>query len=157
MARPKLDPAVTQKIVDLIRAGNYLDVAATAAGIHRTTLHRWVRLGREQKRGRYHRFLVSVEKAKAESESRDVALIAKAATDDWKAAAWRLERRTPRRYGQRVQISVQEELESTLDRLERNLDPETFEKVLQVMASEDEEQPVVAPDQDARIARLSPT
>ena len=34
-AGAKLEPATTQRIVDLIRAGNYLEVAATAAGIHR--------------------------------------------------------------------------------------------------------------------------
>jgi hypothetical protein len=56
--------------VDLIRARNYLEVAATAAG----------------KRGRYRKFLNAIEKAQAESESRDVAIIAKAASDDWKAA-----------------------------------------------------------------------
>ena len=53
-------------------------MAATAAGIHRTTLHRWMRHGRDQVRGRYRKFLVAVEKAQAESESRDVALVAKA-------------------------------------------------------------------------------
>jgi len=53
MGRPKLDPATMQKIVDLIRAGNYLEVAATAAGIHRSTLHRWMKHGRDQERGRY--------------------------------------------------------------------------------------------------------
>lgn len=74
MARPKLEPAVTQRIVDLVRAGNYLEVAATAAGIHRSTLHRWLKLGREQPRGRYRRFLDAVEKALADAEARDVAL-----------------------------------------------------------------------------------
>ena len=95
MSRPKLDPAVTQRIVDLIRAGNYLEVAATAAGVHRVTLHRWLRYGRKQARGRYRKFVDAVEKAQAEAESRDVALIAKAAGEDWRAAAWRLERARP--------------------------------------------------------------
>ena len=99
MGRPKLDPTTTQRVVDLIRAGNYLEVAAMAAGIHRSTLYRWMRHGRDQKRGRYRKFLSQVEKAQAEAESRDVALIAKAAPDDWKATAWRLERKAPRRYG----------------------------------------------------------
>jgi hypothetical protein len=67
MPRPKLDVALTQRLVDLIRAGNYLEVAATAAGIHRSTLHRWMRLGRGQKRGRYRKFLSAVEKAQAEA------------------------------------------------------------------------------------------
>ena len=84
MSRPKLDEATTQKICDLLRAGNYLDTAATAAGVHKTTLHRWLRLGREQKRGRYKKFVEAVEKAQGEAEARDVALIAKQAPTDWR-------------------------------------------------------------------------
>jgi predicted site-specific integrase-resolvase len=136
MPRPKLDPDITQRIVDLVRAGHYLEVAATAAGIHKTTLHRWLRIGREQKRGRYRRFLTAVERAQAEAESRDVALIARAATDDWRAAAWRLERQAPRRYGPRVQLSVNEELEATRDRLKAGLDEATYAKVLELVAAE---------------------
>ena len=73
--------------------------------------------GREQKRGRYKKFVEAVEKAQGEAEARDVALIAKQAPTDWRAAAWRLERRSPRRYGQKVQISIEQELEAALDRL----------------------------------------
>jgi hypothetical protein len=141
MGRPKLDPLVTQKVCDLIRAGNYLEVAATAAGIHRTTLYRWMHHGRDQKRGRYRKFLSQVEKAQAESESRDVALVAKAASEDWRAAAWRLERKAPRRYGPRVQQAVQQELEAVLGRLEKGLPPETYEKMLQLMTAEDDDPP----------------
>lgn len=139
MGRPKLDLAMTQRIIDLIRAGNYLEVAATAAGIHRTTLYRWMRHGRDQKRGRYRKFLSQVERAQAEAEARDVAIIAKAAPDDWKAAAWRLERKAPRRYGPRVQQAVQQELEAVLTRLEKGLPPEQYERVLQIMTAEDED------------------
>ena len=141
MGRPKLEPATTQRVVDLIRAGNYLEVAATAAGIHRSTLYRWMRHGRDQKRGRYRKFLSQVEKAQAEAESRDVALIAKAASEDWRAAAWRLERKAPRRYGPRVQLAVQQELDAVLGRLEKGLPPETYEKVLQLMTAEDDDPP----------------
>jgi hypothetical protein len=74
----------------------------------------------------------------AEAESRDVALIAKAATEDWKAAAWRLERKAPRRYGPRVQLAVQQELDSVLGRLEKGLSPDVYEKVLQIIATEEE-------------------
>ena len=146
VSRPKLDEVTTQKICDLLRAGNYLDTAATAAGVHKTTLHRWLRLGREQKRGRYKKFVEAVEKAQGEAEARDVALIAKQAPTDWRAAAWRLERRAPRRYGQRVQISIEEELEAAMDRLKAGLDPETYDKVLQLLSSDD---PIGLPDATA--------
>jgi hypothetical protein len=148
VGRPKLDPALTQRLVDLIRAGNYLEVAATAAGIHRSTLHRWMRLGRGQKRGRFHKFLTAVQKAQAESESRDVAIIAKAASDDWKAAAWRLERKQPRRYGPRVGVMVQQELDAVLDRLKKGLPPEWYEKVLELMAADDVQVPDTSHGED---------
>jgi hypothetical protein len=53
---------------------------------HRSTLYRWMKHARDQKRGRYRRFLDQVEKAQAEAESRDVALIETAAIEEWKAA-----------------------------------------------------------------------
>lgn len=149
MSRPKLDPALSQRIVDLIRAGNYLEVAATAVGIHKSTLHRWLAVGRKQKRGRFHKFLLAVEKAQAESESRDVALVAKAAGTDWRAAAWRLERKVPRRYGPRVQLAVQAELDAVLGRLEKGLKPEVYDEVLQLIAAEDEEAAAVSPERVA--------
>ncbi len=137
MARPKLDPVVTQRICDLVRAGNYLEVAANAAGIHPTTLHRWLRQGRAQVRGRYRKFVNAVEKAQAEGESRDVALIARAAASDWKAAAWRLERRAPRRYGLRVQVSIQEELDAIFDRLKNGLGADAYGEVLKLLSTDD--------------------
>ena len=149
MSRPKLDPLLAQRIVDLIRAGNYLEVAATAAGIHRSTLHRWLHHGRDQQRGRFRRFLTSVEKAQAEAESRDVALIAKAAVTDWKAAAWRLERKNPRKYGARVAVSVQQELDSVLDRLKKGLEPTAYEKVLELMSADDVQVPELGDGKDA--------
>jgi hypothetical protein len=148
VSKRKLDPLVTERIYGLIRAGNTLDVAAAAAGVHRATLHRWMKHGREQQHGLYPKFLAEVEKAKAEAEARDVALIAKAATADWRAAAWRLERRSPRRYGQKVQLSVQAEFDSAMDRLERGLTPEEYEKVLALIAEEDDA-PEALPDDAA--------
>lgn len=138
MGRPKLDPAVTQRIVDLVRAGNHLEVAATAAGIHRSTLHRWLKAGKKQLRGRYRKLLESVEKAQAEAEARDVAIVAKAAPEDWKAAAWRLERRAPWRYGFRVQLEVQQQLDAMLDKLQKGLPAETYDQVLTLLTAEDE-------------------
>jgi transposase len=133
----KLTAENAQRIADLVRVGNYLETAAAAANVHRVTLHRWLRRGQEEESGLYREFLESVEKAQAEAESRDVALIAKAARDgNWQAAAWRLERRFPRKYGQRVQFLVQEELQRALQRLEAGLDAEAYQRVLAILATE---------------------
>lgn len=117
MARPtKLTPDLQEKICQAIRAGNYLETAAAYAGISKVTLHEWMRRGRremervEEAEGRarirkkeapFVEFLNSVEKALAEAEVRDVILIGKAAEVNWQAAAWRLERKFPDRWGRR--------------------------------------------------------
>ena len=135
--RPKLNAEMEQKIVERLRTGAFIDTAAQAAGVHRATLHRWMERGRKAKRGRYHDFLAAVTTAQAESEMRDNLYIAKAAVEDWRAAAWRLERRWPGRYGPRVQLLVQQEQEAFLDRLEKGLDPTTFRKVLELAYAEE--------------------
>jgi len=96
----KLTPALQSKICDAIRAGNYLETAAAYAGVNKTTLHRWMRDGARAKSGALYEFNLAIEKALADAEARDVALIAKAASDGvWQAAAWRLERKFPQRWG----------------------------------------------------------
>src|SRR2546421_7144862 len=92
-----------------------------------------MRHGRDQRRGRYRKFLSQVEKTEAEAESRDLLLIAKAASDDWRAAAWRLERRWPRRFGPQVQLSVRQEFEELLTHLKLQLEPQAFEAVLKAI------------------------
>jgi transposase len=131
--KPKLTAEVFSRIVDLVRIGNHLETAASTCGIHRSTLHRWLEKGEEQARGIYRQFLVAVEKAQGEAEHRDLVQIAKAAQTDWRAAAWRLERRFPRKYGTQVQATVREEIESMLAHLEKALDAETFQKVLRAL------------------------
>lgn len=101
MPRPtKLTREVVDRIVMLIRAGNYLETAAAAAGVDRVTLFRWLRRGTTDDGTELeHELSYGVIKASAEAEARDVALIAKAASEDWRAAAWRLEKRHQDRWG----------------------------------------------------------
>ena len=103
----KLTPELQQKIVDAIRMGNYIETAAAFSGISKDTLYRWLRQGREAKRGKFRNFSDAVEKALAESEMRDVAVIATAAKENWQAAAWRLERKFPERWGRRQKVDAQ--------------------------------------------------
>lgn len=114
----KLTPEVQHRIVQAIQAGNYMETAAAYAGINKTTLYDWLRRGAREKerlernsRARmrkaeapYVEFSNAVEKALAEAEMRDVMLIGKAASEQWQAAAWRLERKFPQRWGRRVAI-----------------------------------------------------
>lgn len=128
--KPKLTPEILQRIVELVRIGNYLDASAASCGIHRSTLHRWLVKGEEQSHGMYRQFFLAIDRAQGEAELRDCVLIAKAAQTDWRAAAWRLERRAPRKFGAQIQATLREEVESMVAHLETVLDRSTFEKVV---------------------------
>jgi len=81
--------------------GAYIETAAAYAGINKSTLYDWMKRGARAKSGKYKEFSNAIEKALAESEMRDLAVIAKASQENWQAAAWRLERKFPDRWGRR--------------------------------------------------------
>ncbi len=114
MGRPsKLTPEIQDKICNAIRAGNYIETASAYVGIHKSTLYDWLKRGaREKERvlknpraktrkreAPYVVFSDAVEKALAEAEVRAVWIISKASEEQWQAAAWKLERMFPGRWG----------------------------------------------------------
>jgi transposase len=103
--KTSLTPEMQGRVIDAIRAGNYLDTAAAYAGIHRSTLHDWLKRGRSKNPEEpFASFVEAVEEAMGKAETRFVALIAEAAQTTWTAAAWWLERRYPDRWGRRERI-----------------------------------------------------
>ena len=100
----KIGPEVTERILMMIRAGNYLETAAAHAGIAKVTLFDWLRRGGRESSGVYREFRDAVDKALADAEIHDVLLIGKACEKQWQAAAWRLERKFPGRWGRKVEI-----------------------------------------------------
>jgi Transposase len=99
VARPtKLTPEVAERIITAIRAGNYAERAARAAGISPATYYRWMKRGERESKGIHHDFCEAVRSAEAEAEVYAVAIIRKAMPDDWRSAAHYLERRYPARW-----------------------------------------------------------
>jgi hypothetical protein len=97
--RPGLyDRVLHDKVIAYLRTGSYLETAAAAAGVSKPTLHNWLKRAAHGEE-RYAEFARDVEEAQALAELRDLALVGKAALNDWRAASWRLERRHPRRWG----------------------------------------------------------
>jgi transposase len=113
MGRPtKLNDQVQEAIVTAVRAGNYVETAASAAGISVQTFYNWMERGeadKDQDRDSpFVGFFEAVEKAKAESEKIDLDHIAKAAGEgSWQAAAWRLERRFPDKWGKNDRMKIE--------------------------------------------------
>jgi hypothetical protein len=93
-----------------LNAGCYRSEAARHAGVSVRSFFRWCERGRiDQAAGRRspcRTLLEAIEKAEADAEVRALAQINKAGTDDWRAAAWRLERKNWERWGDRRQLQV---------------------------------------------------
>ena len=107
MARTtKLTPEIQDKIVQALLLGNYQETAALYAGIAEATFYGWMERGRNEPGSIYSEFLEAVEKAKASAEVKDVALIDRASQTSWQAAAWKLERKFPHKWGRMVRAEV---------------------------------------------------
>lgn len=97
----KKTPELLDSIVGLIKEGVSYAQAAQAVGVGRSTLMRWKKEDQD--------FRDTLKKAEAQSHVSMVSVITKAAKDDWKAAAWWLERRYPQRYARRTHEPKQED------------------------------------------------
>jgi len=107
MGRPtKLTPELQKQIVAYITAGSYIETAAAAAGIDKTTLHDWLRRGKAGDKP-FDEFSHAVERAMGQADMRDLAVIDRASQDGvWQAAAWKLERKHPDKWGRtRVEVT----------------------------------------------------
>lgn len=103
-----LNQDIQDRIVRAIQAGNYQETAARFGGIGVSTFYKWMARGLDEPDSKYGEFREAVENAKAAAEVMDVALIDQAAKDgSWQAAAWKLERKFPHKWGrvQRTEIS----------------------------------------------------
>jgi hypothetical protein len=107
MARPtKLTPKLLAEILRNMRTCAYRETACAAVGIDSKTLRNWLKLA---KRGGasnaiYRTFAAGLEEAEAQAEIVDLTFISMAAKADWRAAAWRLARKSPERWGDRQRI-----------------------------------------------------
>lgn len=115
-----LTPETHERIVELVRAGNYIETAAGAAGIHKTTFYNWLDRGQNERdrlranpdaepdvdESIFLDFLNAIEKARHEAEARNVAIIQKAAISTWQAAAWYLERTQPKKFARMEKAEI---------------------------------------------------
>lgn len=145
-----LTPELQQAICDNITAGLNQEDAAEYAGVPLRTFYNWLQRGeREEKRlaqspgakpqpreAIFLQFWQAVKKARLDFKRTQIRNVKQAALQHWQASAWLLERRWPKEFGQQVLVRQQvvDELEEVLDRLERQLDPETFRRVAQIIA-----------------------
>ena len=113
MGQPtKLNERTHEAIVLAVRKGNYVETASEAAGITAATFYNWMERGEADaeagKQTIYFDFFEAIKRAKAESEQIDLDHIADAAgKGNWQAAAWRLERRFPSKWGKQDKLQLE--------------------------------------------------
>jgi len=115
-AAKKLTPERKEKILSLLREGNYIETTAKACGLCSMSIHRWIKFGREIAKSNrdpktltkaekwFLSFYKDVEQARAEAETMFVGIIKNAAEKNWVAAMTLLERRHPDRWGKKDRI-----------------------------------------------------
>ena len=104
--------ALVEKICESIRAGVRPEIAAVLNGVPSRTYYEWMEKARNgDQRPTLIELQVGVELSLAEWEAADLLTVGSAsrrdAPGDWKAAAWRLERRMPGTYGRQTNHKVQ--------------------------------------------------
>lgn len=87
-----------------IRAGLPIHLACDAAGIDDSTFYEWQngKFPRGADKQLKTEFSDKLTRARGVSALRNIALISKAADQDWRAAAWILERRFPQDFGKQA-------------------------------------------------------
>lgn len=127
-----LTPEVHAKIVATVRAGNFRETAAAAAGVDARSLRRWLVRGAKGEHP-FAQFSADLDAAEAAAEVDDIAAIK--AADDWKAIAWRRERMS-NRWQLRLRVELTKELDALLDALEVEFanEPGIYERILAVSA-----------------------
>lgn len=106
-----LSPAVHATIISYLRLGSWKNQAAEAAGVSVDSMDNWIARGQRQDAEEpYATFAADVRTAQAEDAVLAMGVVTKAAEGgDWRAAAWKLERKYPLQYGPaRLQKGVKE-------------------------------------------------
>ena len=134
-----------ERVVEILRSGNYREVAARASGITPATLYDYLARGRkdraESRKSVFSEFLEAVEKAEADSEAEDIAAIKLAGQRDWHARAWLRERKEPEKWALRTRVLI-----------ETAVKKEQAEELVQFLAGVLERR---VTDPDARIAIIN--
>ena len=140
MRPAKLTEEIEARIVTLIRNGNYRTTACQAAGIGTSTFYRWMEQGeaddQEDLDTPLRAFYLAVRRAEAESEATDIAIIETAARQgDWKAAAWRVERKVPQHWNLKQVMEVEHSGGIRREPIEMPTDDDTLRQLAEIAKS----------------------
>lgn len=108
-SHPSLTPELIEQLSQAIRRGAYVETACALVGVSKDTFYRWLRQAKGNDATEATIELsYAIEKAMAEAEMRFLDIIDAAAEGGtWQAAAWRLERMFPSKWGRQGKLQVE--------------------------------------------------
>lgn len=114
----KLTKTVENRIVEVLEAGHYLKTAAELSGVGYSTVREWIERGEGAHPDRpatpeFAAFAAACAGARARGEEKLLAIVIGAAADEWRAAAWILERAFPERWAERREVELRADVTVT--------------------------------------------
>ena len=98
-------PAIRLAILASVEAGNYFNVACSAAGVSERAFYKWKsQVAQGEAPARLMHFVQQVKSAEARSEQANISVIREASIKSWQAAAWLEERKHPERWARTDRI-----------------------------------------------------
>ena len=105
MARPTdCTPELTAALCAELRVGMSIKAACQHVGLDDSTFRRWMQRGEDGEEP-FATFRAQATRAKSDGVRALVVTVRKAASSDWRAAAWILERRAPEDWTKRTEIT----------------------------------------------------
>jgi transposase-like protein len=137
----RFDPGTRGEILGAMRGGVSHDRAATSANVNPRTLRRWIRQGEaDELAGRntaHSRFLRDFRKAESDALGQVEMNVWAQSQEDWRAGAWLLSKKDPRRYGKEPderEALQQQVVSEFLDFVQRHVSSGAFNEVCTALA-----------------------
>lgn len=107
---------------DLVKAGAYIETVMRTVGLERSTWNQWLAKGQAQPKSIFGEFVREIENVAGQVEAHSIGFIRQAGAKDWRAMAWFLERRFPKRWMRRQIVHVDNEDDLATDQEEKLID-----------------------------------
>jgi hypothetical protein len=118
----KYKPEVVNKLLDYVRAGNFIKTACECVGVSPETYRKWTKLHPD--------FARRAKVAEAEAIAHNVSVIETASKSNWQASAWFLERKDYKNWGKKQQIGGIEESPLVIRSLGKEYEDKSREELI---------------------------
>lgn len=129
------DKAKAQEICAKLRLGHFLTHAAALVRVPERTVHHWLSQGRKATSGPLHDFALDVDYARADFVDHALIPIRRGGKNA-KDLQWLLSKLQPKTHGDRIAVHLEEGISEIVEALRAGLEPEAFERVVEVLGAE---------------------